>query len=68
MKEIKMPVLVLDDDCMKCEDLDIGSQTKRQIWAEDQCISQEVVVMCSNLKKCERLMKRMERNKDAGDR
>ena len=63
MKEIKMPVLVLDDDCMKCGDLDIGMQTKRQVWAGDELVGQEIVVMCSNLEKCERLMKRLERER-----
>lgn len=61
MKEITMPVLVIDEDCRTCEDLDIVSDTKTRMYADEVCISQEIQVRCSNVYKCKRLMKRLKK-------
>ena len=59
MKEITFPVLVLDDECRTCEELNIVSDTKTRMYAEDQCISQDTLVRCSNVYKCVRIEKRL---------
>lgn len=59
MEEITFPVLVLDDECRTCDDLEIVSDIKTRIYADDVCVSQEVQVRCSNVYKCQRLMKRL---------
>lgn len=64
MKEIKFPVLVLDDDCRTCEDLDIVSDTKTRLYAEDKCIDQETLVRCSNVYKCMRIQERLKKRAD----
>ena len=66
MKEIMMPVLVMDEDCRNCEFLEIESSIKRQIWAEEVCIEQEMEIKCKDVHKCERLMKRGARTNGAG--
>lgn len=55
MKEITFPVLVLDDDCKTCEELDIISETKARIYAGDECVSQDTLVRCSNVYRCVRI-------------
>lgn len=60
MKEIMMPVLVIDDDCRMCEDLEIISEATSRIYANDECIDQSIRVRCSNVYKCQRLKKRFE--------
>ena len=67
MKEIMMPVLVMDDDCMKCEDLDIESSARTRIYAGYECVNQDVIVKCSSVYKCERLKKRMEKKHEQID-
>ena len=67
MKEITFPVLVLDDDCRICEDLDIVSDTKTRMYAEDKCIDQETLVRCSNVYKCMRIQERLKK-RDDGER
>ena len=68
MKEITFPVLVLDDECRTCEELDIISDTRTRMYAENQCISQDTLVRCNNVYRCmriqERLMERMRKDKD----
>ena len=61
MKEIRMPVLVLDDDCMTCELFDITSVTKQRMYADDRCVSQEIEIRCDHLKLCEKIRKRLEK-------
>ena len=63
MQEITFPVLVLDEDCVTCEDLDIVSDTRTRMYAGNECISQDTLVRCSNVWKCQRLMKRLEGEK-----
>ena len=60
MKEINFPVLVLDDDCKTCEELDIVSDTRTRMYAEDKCVYQDILVRCSNVYKCMRTQKRLE--------
>ena len=60
MKEINFPVLVLDDDCKTCEELDIVSDTRTRMYAEDKCVDQDILVRCSNVYKCMRIQKRLE--------
>ena len=67
MKEITFPVLVLDDDCRICEDLDIVSDTKTRMYAEDKCIDQETLVRCSNVYKGMRIQERLKK-RDDGER
>ncbi len=64
MKEITFPVLVLDDDCRICEDLDIVSDTKTRMYEEDKCIYQETLVRCSNVYKCMRVQERIKKRDD----
>ena len=59
MKEIMMPVLVLDDDCRRCEFLDVHSEIKSQMWADEQVVDQDIQLKCSEVYKCRKLMKRM---------
>ena len=59
MKEITFPVLVLDDDCKTCEELDIVSDTRTRMYADDECIEQDILVRCSNVYKCMRIQKRL---------
>ena len=60
MKEINFPVLVLDDECKTCEELDIMSDTQTRMYAEDKCVVQDILVRCSNVYKCMRIQKRLE--------
>lgn len=60
MKEISFPVLVLDDDCRLCEELDIISDTRTREYAGDKLVSQDTLVRCSNVYKCMRIQKRLE--------
>ena len=60
MKEINFPVLVLDDDCKTCEELDIMSDTRTRMYADDKCVKQDILVRCSNVYKCMRIRKRLE--------
>lgn len=59
MKEINFPVLVMDDDCRTCEDLDIVSDTKMRMYAGDECIIQDIKVRCNNVYKCKRIQERL---------
>ena len=61
MKEIRMPVQILDDDCMTCELFNIKSVTKQRMYADDRCVSQEIEIQCDLLKLCEKIKKRLER-------
>ena len=54
MKEITFPVLVLDDECRTCEELDIVSDMER-MYAGDECVLQETLVRCRNVYKCMRI-------------
>lgn len=63
MKEINYPVLVLDDDCRTCEELDIVSDTRTRMYAGNECISQDTLVRCSNVYKCMRIQERLKRRK-----
>ena len=64
MKEIMMPVLVLDDECRTCDELNIISECKSRIYADNDCIEQEIQIRCSDIYKCERLLKRLEKKND----
>ena len=61
MKEIMFPVLLMDDDCRLCEDLDIDSSTRTRLYSGDECVYQEIIVKCANVYKCEKIKKRMEK-------
>ena len=60
MKEIMMPVLVLDDDCMKCEFLNIESEVKGRMYANEECVHQEILIKCADVYRCRKLLKRLE--------
>ncbi len=64
MKEIMFPVLVMDDDCMICEDLNIVSDTRTRMYAGEKCIDQDTLVRCSNVYKCMRIQKRLKERAD----
>lgn len=64
MKEIAFPVLVLDDDCITCENLNIVSQAKSRLYAGDQCVEQCMMVMCSNVYNCVKIQKRLKKHAD----
>ena len=61
MKEINMPVMVMDDDCLTCDLFDITSVAKTRLYADDRCIKQEITIQCVHLKLCEMIRKRMEK-------
>lgn len=61
MKEITFPVLVLEEECRKCEELDIVSDTRTRIYAGDQCVDQDTLVRCSNVYKCMRIQERLKK-------
>ena len=61
MKEITFPVLVLDEECRKCDELNIVSEIKSRMYADEQCIGQEILVRCSDVYKCHRLQKRLKK-------
>ena len=61
MKEIMIPVLLLDDDCKLCDELDVISECKGRIYAGDECIEQEITIRCNNIYKCQSLLKRLEK-------
>lgn len=64
MKEITFPVLVLDDDCRTCEELDIVSDTRTRMYADNECISQDTLVRCSNVYRCMKIQKRLENRRE----
>jgi hypothetical protein len=64
MKEINFPVLVLDDECLTCDELDIVSDTRSRMYSEDQCVIQDTLVRCSNVYKCMKIQKRLEQRAD----
>ena len=64
MKEIMMPVLVMDDECTKCEDLDIYGEVKGRLYAGEDCVHQEIQIRCRDVYKCKRLMKRLEKKNE----
>ena len=55
-----MPVLVLDDDCVKCEFLNIGSEVKARMYADEECVHQEILIKCADVYRCRKLLKRLE--------
>ena len=59
MKEITFPVLVLDDECRMCEELNIVSDTPTRMYGDDKCIAQHTLVRCSNVYKCMRIQERL---------
>lgn len=61
MKEIEFPVLVLDDACLTCEDLDIVSDTKTRLYAEGECVDQETLCRCASVYKCARIQERLQK-------
>ena len=63
MKEITFPVMVLDDECRTCEELDIVSDTRTRMYAGDECVSQEIRVRCSNVYRCMKIQKRLEKKR-----
>ena len=58
MIEIKLPVKVLDEGCMTCTMLDISSVTKTRLYADEECVSQEIEISCDHLGLCEKIRKR----------
>jgi len=64
MKEVTFPVLVMDDDCRLCEDLDIVSDTRTRMYAGNECIEQDTMVRCSNVYKCTRIQDRLKKRAD----
>ncbi len=64
MKEVTFPVLVMDDDCRLCEDLDIVSDTRARMYAGNECIEQDTMVRCSNVYKCMRIQDRLKKRAD----
>lgn len=64
MKEIIFPVLVLDDECRFCEELDIVSDTRTRMYADGECVDQDTLVMCSNVYKCMEIQKRLKQRAD----
>lgn len=64
MKKIIFSVLVLDDECRLCEDLDIVSDTKTRMYAAGECVDQNTLVRCSNVYKCMRIQKRLKQRAD----
>jgi hypothetical protein len=61
MKEINMPVMVMDDDRLTCDLFDITSVAKTRLYADDRCIKQDITIQCDHLKLCEKIRKRMEK-------
>lgn len=66
MKEIMMPVLLMDEECRNCEFIEIQSCIKDQMWAEETCIDQNIELRCKDVKKCERLRRKYNRTKENG--
>lgn len=64
MNIIMMPVLLLDKDCRECDELDVISEVKGRIYADDECVEQELQIRCKDVYKCQRLLKRL-RKKEA---
>ena len=61
VKEINYPVLVLDDDCRTCEELDIVSDTRTRMYAGDECVNQDTLVRCKNVYMCMRIQERLKK-------
>ena len=61
MKEINYPVLVLDDDCRTCDELEIISETRARMYANDECVDQDILVRCSNVYKCHHIQERLKK-------
>jgi hypothetical protein len=66
VKEITFPVLVLDDNCRMCEELDIVSDTRTRMYAEGECVNQDTLVRCSNVYKCMRIQERLKKRGENG--
>lgn len=60
MKEIMLPVLVLDDDCMQCDELDIDQVTRSRFYAGDECVEQEITISCKHVYRCYKLLKKLQ--------
>lgn len=58
MKEIMMPVLLLDEGCRTCEFLEIESYIKNQMWSGEVCVNQDIEIRCKDVVKCQRLRER----------
>ena len=57
-------MLVLNDECLTCDELDIVSDTKARMYSGDQCVDQDMLVRCSNVYKCMRIQKRLKQRAD----
>lgn len=68
MKELTFKVLVLDENCKTCEELDIVSDTRTRMYADDQCVKQDTLVRCSNVYKCMRIQERLKKRADGSER
>lgn len=55
-----MPVLVLDDDCKNCEYINIESEVKERVYANEECVHQEIVIKCVDVYRCRKMLKRLE--------
>ena len=64
MKEIMMPVLIMDEDCKTCDELDVISECKMRMYADNDCVDQVIQIRCKDVYKCERLLKRLEKKDD----
>ena len=63
MKEILFPVIVLDDDCRTCEELDIVSCVRR-LYAGGKCIGNDVQLSCHNVYKCMKMQEMLKKHAD----
>ena len=64
MTEINIPVLVLDDTCRTCEELDIVKD-KTKLYSGDECVSCEILARCVHILRCANIQKRILRNAEA---
>ena len=58
MKEINIPVLVLDDTCRTCEELDIEMCVSK-LYDVDECVNYDRQARCVHIRMCKNIQKQI---------
>ena len=64
--KVQVPIEVMDESCMKCDNLDIQVNGVRDLWAGDEIVAREFDIRCSHVRLCERLRKRFKEARHDG--
>ena len=64
--KVMIPIEVMEEECLKCNDLDIQVNGCNDLWGGQELVSRVLDIQCSHVRLCERLRKRFK--EDAHDR